>query len=512
MKNSNSRTVNSAKNLSIGAASQVLSLVLSFVSRTVFIAVLGNEYLSVNGLFFNILTLLSFTDIGIGSAIIYSLYKPLAEDNYEKIGKLINLFATAYRYIVIMIIVLGLSVIPFLDLIISHVPDIKENIVFLYILYLLNTVLSYVYGYKKSLLIADQKNYIVIAISTILNVLMVAMQVAVLFFTHNFVLFLCVMIVITILNNVASTVYVNYKYNWLREYENLKLEKAERYDIFTNIKNIVIYKFGSVIMNGTDNIIISSIIRTTLVGICSNYSMLINAVNSIIIQGMAGISASIGNYNVQASKQENESVFNQLCLLSFWGIGLISLIMVCLLNPFVYLWLGKSYMLTDIVVISLVLGFYSTMINTIPSSYRTAMGLFKEARLAPIIASFINLILSVVGAYVWGIVGVFLATFVARICTYCVVDPYYVYRKGFKSSPRRYYLDFAFRLALLIGIYLICRWIIGWIGLSGITGLIVDFLICFFVFNIIFFSLYAQNQYLKAATHKVIANYSKKKW
>jgi O-antigen/teichoic acid export membrane protein len=511
MKDSDSRTVNSAKNLSIGGASQVLSLVLSFVSRTVFISVLGNEYLSINGLFSNILTLLSFTDIGIGSAIIYSLYKPLSEDNHEKIGKIINLFATAYRYIALTIIVLGLCVIPFLDLIISDVPDINENIAFLYILFLLNTAFSYVYGYKKSLLIADQKNYIVIAISVGLNVLMVALQVAVLLLTHSFVLYLCVMIVITILNNVASTVYVNYKYYWLREYENLKLTKAERDDIFTNIQNIVIYKFGSVIMNGTDNIIISSILKTTLVGICSNYSMLINAVYSIIIQGMAGISASIGNYNIQSSKQESESVFNQLCLLSFWGIGLISLIMMCLLNPFVDLWLGESYMLTDIVVISLVLGFYSTMINTIPSSYRTSMGLFKEARFAPILASLINVILSVVGAYIWGLVGVFMATFVARICTYCVIDPYYIYTKGFESSPRRYYLAFAFRLALLTGIYLICRWIIGWFGLSGITGLIVDFMICLFVFNVIFFSIYVRSPYLKAVTHKVIANFSKKK-
>ena len=161
---SNNRTINTAKNLSIGAGTQILSLLLSFGIRTAFVVTLGIEYLSVNGLFANILTLLSFTELGIGSAINYSLYKPFAEDDREQIGKLTNLLKRAYNYIAIIILILGLCVVPFLKYIITDVPNIKENIPFLYILFLLNTVVSYVYGYKKSVLIADQKNYIVISI------------------------------------------------------------------------------------------------------------------------------------------------------------------------------------------------------------------------------------------------------------------------------------------------------------------------------------------------------------
>lgn len=506
MSQQKSRTVNTAKNLSVGILTQVLSLVLSFVTRTVFVWTLGNEYLSVNGLFTNILTLLTFTDLGIGSAIIFSLYKPLADDDKAKIGQLINLFKVVYRYIALAILVLGILVIPFLTYIVNDIPNVQEDIRFLYILFLLNTVASYVYGYKNSLFIADQKNYVVITIHTVLNVLLVGAQVLILFFTHNFVLYLVALIAITLLNNIISTRYANRKYSWIAEYEHLKLDKKERYAIFTNIKNIVIYKFGSVILNGTDNIIISALIKTTLVGICSNYSMLINAVHTIINQGVAGISASIGNFNVNASKEDNENVFNQLFLLSFWAIGLVSLLMFCTFSSFVKLWLGDEYVLENYVVVIMVLGFYTLMINTIPSSYRTAMGYFKEARFAPFYAAIINVVLSIVGAKLYGLVGVFAATIFARLFTYCIIDPYYVYTKGFESSPVKYYWRFCFRTSLLMIIYFVCQSIIIMINIEGIFGLLVDFCICLIIFNVAFVSIYWRNPDLQQAFSKIKHN------
>lgn len=491
---SSSRTLNTAKNLSIGAGTQFLSLILSFVTRTVFVVTLGNEYLSINGLFTNILTLLSFTELGIGSAIIYSLYKPLALNDRKQVGKFINLFATAYRYIATAILLLGLCVVPFLNLIISDVPEIKENISLLYVLFLLNTVCSYIYGYKKSLLIADQKNYIVITINTILNIMLVGIQVAILYSTHNFILYLLSFIGITLLNNILTTLYVNKKYSWISEYERFSLKPEERILIFANIKNIVIYKLGSVILNGSSSIIVSGMIKTTLVGICSNYFMIISAVTTIINQGVAGICASIGNYNVTASKEDNESVFKQLCLLSFWAIGMVSIVMSCLLTPFVKLWLGNEYLLDNIVVVILILGFYTLMINSIPSSYRTAMGFFKEARLAPLFAAIINIVAGILGAKLWGLPGVFLATVLARLFTYCIIDPYYVYKKGFEMSPKSYYLRFCIWIAILLVSYIGSYITIKSLGISGIVGLLLDVIVCLLFFNVVFFIIYGRNK------------------
>ncbi|WP_458410181.1 lipopolysaccharide biosynthesis protein [Bacteroides congonensis] len=501
-----SRTLNTAKNLSVGSGTQIFSLILSFVSRTVFVVTLGNEYLSVNGLFANVLTLLSFTELGIGSAIIYSLYKPLALDDKEQVGKLINLFATAYRYIIVVILLLGFCVIPFLSLIISDVPDVKENISLLYVLFLLNTVGSYVYGYKKSLLIADQKNYVVITIHTILNTILVGMQIAILYLTHNFILYLLSFIGITLLNNILTTVYVNKKYSWISEYECLKLKAEEWTPIFTNIKNIIIYKLGSVILNGSSNIIVSGMIKTTLVGICSNYFMVINAVTTIINQGVAGICASIGNYNVTASKEDNENVFKQLCLLSFWAIGMVSIGMSCLLTPFVKLWLGTEYLLDSIVVVILVLGFYTLMINSVPSSYRTAMGLFKEARLAPLFAAIINIIAGILAAKLWGLSGVFAATVLARLFTYCIIDPYYVYKKGFEMSPKSYYLRFCIWLAILVVSYIGSYIVIKALGVSGIVGLLMDTIVCLLFFNVVFFIIYGRDKDLRIAVNRIKKN------
>lgn len=500
---SNNRTINTAKNLSIGAGTQILSLLLSFGIRTAFVVTLGIEYLSVNGLFANILTLLSFTELGIGSAINYSLYKPFAEDDREQIGKLTNLLKRAYNYIAIIILILGLCVVPFLKYIITDVPNIKENIPFLYILFLLNTVVSYVYGYKKSVLIADQKNYIVISIYTVLNTVMIFVQIGILYFLRSFTLFLIAMIIFTLLNNIIATLYVNRKYPWIKDVEKLQLEKNEILPIFQNIKNIVIYKLGSVLLNGSSSIIISGLIKTTLVGLCSNYSMIISSVTTIINQGVAGIAASIGNYNVTATKSDNEKVFQQLSLLSFWAIGVVSLGMACLLTPFVRIWLGEKYLLDDYVVILLVLGFYMLMINSIPSSYRTAMGFFKEARLAPLLAAFLNIVLGVIGAKLWGLLGVFGATVLARLLTYCIIDPYIVYRKGFDKSPFIYYARFICWIIILSISYLISDYLISTIKVVGMKGLIVSSIISIVIFNIIFFICYWRNDTLHQALYRL---------
>lgn len=507
----NSRTINVIKNISIGATTQILSLILSFLLRTVFIITLGNEYLSVNGLFTNILTLLTFSELGIGSAIIYSLYRPLTEDNYEQCGKLINLFAKAYRYIAIVIFVLGISIMPFLDYIVNDVPNVQENIYYLYFLFLLNTVCSYVLGYKKSLLIADQKNYIVISIHMVLNIIQVVIQIISLYLLKDYIVYLWVMIGFTLLNNVVSTSYVNHKYQWIKTYENSNLSRFDRDNIFQNVKNIIVYKVGTVVLNSSSSIIISTFIRTTLVGICSNYTMVINAVFAIINQGLAGLSASIGNYNVVANANDNENVFHQLVLLSFWGVGLSSILLGCMLNPLIYLWLGKCYLLQESVVFSLVLGFYAMLINSIPSSYRTAMGLFREARFAPLGATILNVGLSIIGVKFFGLFGVFFASFLSRILTYCVIDPYFVFKNGFKSNPKKYYITFLIRLVIFCLIYYASINAINGIQLQyGWRKLIVSFIIGFIFFNLSFVILYYKNPYLRMALCNICKNLCKR--
>lgn len=445
--NNTSRIKSSVKNVGIGSALQIFALLLSFITRSIFLKLLGIEYLSVDGLFGNILTILNFTELGIGGAIMYSLYKPIAENDYEKIGALMNLFRQAYRYIACTILVLGLCVIPFLTSIIKDVPQVQESLSLLYVLFLLNTVCTYIYGYKKSLLIADQKNYVVLIIYQIVHTCQIAMQIVILFISHNYILYLLILICCTLANNIICTNYVNKKYNWLQQYLGNKITKGERKAIFSNIKSIAFYKFGAVILNGTNNIVISAFIKTTLVGFCSNYMLVINSITTIINQGMSGLMASVGNYNVKASNEENEKIFEQLDFIMFTFLSFICVGLCFFLNDFIVLWLGNNYVLSDGFVFTLVLSFYVLMINAIPSTFRVAMGMFKKARFFSFAAAIINLVLSIVFAKLFGLLGVFCANIIARFLCYTMVDATLLYTNKFNKSILTYIKTYLMRIA-----------------------------------------------------------------
>lgn len=498
-----SRVKYTIKNTWVSALSQVISLLLSFALRTIFIYSLGNEYLSINGLFTNILTLLSFAELGIGASIIFSLYEPIANNDQLKIGKLLNLFRKAYYFVAIVIAVIGLLLLPFLDNIITDIENI-DNIAFLYILFLSNTVLSYIWGYKKSLLTALQKNYVVVTIHLIVLCVQSVIQIFILYLTHNYVLFLLIMIASTVANNLISTLYVNRKYPFVKQYEHLVLEKVERKIIFDNIKAIVLYKLGSVFLSSTNNIVISAFIRTTLVGIASNYYMIVNAVSSLIGQCVGSITASIGNYNVTASDKDNLRVFNQLNFISFWIFGLISVCLAICLNPFIQIWLGYEYILDKATVLSIVVGFYIFVINCIPSSYRTAMGLFKQTRFFPMAAAVLNLILSILFAKIWGITGIFWSTAISRLVFFSMIDSYFVLKKGMNASPMLYYRSFFSELFFLTIIYVSIDKIIDCLAIPGVAGFVIYVLMTILVYNILFAILHFNNTEGKIAIKRLI--------
>lgn len=483
---SSERVVNSFKNVGYGSLLQVLSLFLSFISRIVFIDLLGNDYLSLNGLFSNILSLLTFTDLGLGSAIIFSLYKPLADGDKKHVTILIRWYGRLYVKIVSLIFVLGVLIIPFLSMFIHDIPDVKENVIFIYILFLLNTIVSYLYSHKKSFLIASQKNYIVLTIYQGVKVLQILLQLLFLIKTHNYICFLLVMIICTIINSIVLNIYVNRRYDWIKNHDNLDVSVIDKTKLYKNVKSIVVFKLGSVLFNGTDNILISSMISTYYVGISSNYVMIIGAVRSIIASGMSGLSASIGNYNVKSAPSFNETIFNQLMFISFWVFGLISVLLYCLLNNTVEILFGKDYLLSDYESRFLVLSFYVFAVNSIPSSFRTAMGIFKETRYAPLYGGILNIILSIILGKIIGLAGIFLATSISLLLSFSVYDVYYVYKIGFKKSFK-YYICVYILVSLYI--YIVCRVIYffsSFILVTSFLSLVIKLLFCFIVASFLF--------------------------
>lgn len=473
-----SRTKKSIKNVSVAMAMQIVNMVVGLVSRTIFIKLLGNDYLSVNGLFTNILTLLSFAELGIGNAIIFALYKPIAQKDEQKICQVLNLYKKAFRYIAKAIIVLGIVVIPFLGYLVKDVPDIKENIILIYGIFLFSTASTYFFSYRNALIIADQKNYIISIIKEIFSILRIFLQVTFLLITKNYIGYLLIEICVSLTSNIFCYQYAKKKYPFLTHYNKEELPKSEKDNILRDVKSLFVYKGGAAVLNGTDNIIIAVLLKIEFVGLCSNYSMVVSTLSGLLMQACSSITASIGNHNVVAEPKEREKVFRELNALSFFIFAFSAVCLAVLLNELIFVWLGADYLLDQMVVIAMVLTFLLTGMNQIPSTYRMTLGLFRKASFIPLLAAIINIILSLALGRIWGLFGVFIATSIAKLLTFSLFDPILIYRKGLETSAKRYYFTFFVRLVVVAVSYFASISIVGWINIDGIIGLFVKTATC----------------------------------
>lgn len=437
-----SRTVNSIKNVKTGAFVQLFNKILAFIVRTVFIKVLNTEYLGVNGLFVNILTVLSFTELGIGTAIIFSMYKPVAKNDKEKIKSLMQLYKKSYTIIGIIILSLGLCLLPFLNIIIKDVPNIKENIGLIYVLLLINTSISYFYSYKKSIIYAHQKQSVINNIDSIYYLFKSIFEVIFLILTKNFIIYLIIQIIGTLIENIIVSIKADKMYPYLKEKNIKKIPSSESKDIFNDVKSLFIYTIGGGLMNGIDNILISVLINVSTVGLCSNYNLVINSVKSIVSYAINGINASVGNLNASDNIEKKEQIFHQLTFINYIVYSFCGIAFIVLLNSFIKLWLGDKYVLALSVSIAMSMNFFLEGLRNPGYVYRTTLGLFKKGKLTPCIGAMANLILSIILCKYYGITGIFIATALAQLVSFCWIDPFLIYKYEFNKTPVKYYLKY----------------------------------------------------------------------
>lgn len=498
-----SRTANVIKNAKVAAIVHVINIVLNFIARTIFIKILGKEYLGINGLFTNILTVLSFAELGIGNAIIYSMYKPVAENDTNKIKALMNFYQKAYFIIGITVAVIGVSVTLFLKFIIKEIPNIEENIKFIYILFLLNTVLSYFFTYKKSIISAYQKEYIINFYKMLFAVIQTITQIIILCCTKNFILYLIIQIISTFLNNLSLSKKADNMYKYIKEKNDNRLNKKEQKNIFINVRALALYKFGSVILNGTDNIIISSMIGVTTVGIYSNYTLIINAVTSIIGQILNVFTASVGNLNAIGEKKQQERVLYEIFFISVIIYGFCGGALFILINPFIKIWIGKDYILSIGTVISIILHFYVNGVQFAPYTYRNTMGLFDRGKYAPVIAALMNIVLSIfLGKYI-GLMGIFFATSISRILTTTWVDPYLIYKYKIEGSVWKYFKKYILYIIVVIFDVTICYIVLNLIKDFGIVTLFMKLIIYTLITGGIYLACFYKTQECKNLINRV---------
>lgn len=426
------RKKSSFKNMITAVSSNVLTIIVGLVAQAVFIKILGSEYLGLNGLFSNVISMLGIVELGMGSAIIYNMYKPIAENNHEKIKSLMQFYKKSYRIITLIISIIGIMIIPF----IKYIVDIESvtvgiNVYLVYILFLLETICSYILSYKRSMLYADQKEYITNIIHMGYTILVNTMQLTFLYFTHDYYLYLIIKVMMRLVENIVISSYVNRRYSYLLDNNVTKLDSKTEKDIFQKIRALFFHKIGTFIVSGTDNIIISKYLGLVTVGLYSNYYMIINAVQTVINHIIQATRASVGNLLVTESKTKQFDVFNKIRFVNFWISCFSSICIFVIMDSFITIWIGYKFVLPTKVLLVLVINFFIVSSRSTYGAFKEAAGIFYEDRFVPIIESLLNIVLSIIFVKKFGLMGVFMGTIGSGLVLWCYSYPKYVYNKLF---------------------------------------------------------------------------------
>ncbi len=445
-----SRLKNSIRNSAFGLFAEVTTLILGFFVRYVFVHTLSEDYLGVNGLFTNILQVLSFAELGIGNAIVFSLYKPIREKDSTKICQYVSFYKTAYRVIGVAVAIMGLTLIPFLDIIIVDKPNIPDNLILIYLLYLANTVFSYFCVWKRTFMTANQERYIGTVVEQIFTIIQVIVQIVLLYTTHNFVLYLATMIISNQVRNLIIARICSQRYPVVKERPENDLTKEEKRSIFDNIKALLVYKLSGVCLNSTDNILIQAVISLKSLNFYSNYSMIIINFRLLANQLLNGITASVGDLNASDDTKGKESVFFKLLLISMWLYGLLSVGFTLCANNLIGVWLGEKFVIDKLVVASIALSFFVEGMQFPGFTYRTTMGLFRESVKAPVVSAVLNIVLSVIMGKLMGMSGIFVATAISRLVTTTWIDGYLVFTRRLKKSPAKFFMTYIMYFAFAV--------------------------------------------------------------
>lgn len=450
---------------------QGIYTVMSFFCRTVFIYSLGKTYLGFSGLFSDILTLLSLAELGVGTAILYSMYKPTAKGDHKQVAALLNLYKKVYNTIGVIITVVGFALTPFLKYLISDIPDMPE-IPVIYILYLLNTTASYFFIYKKSILITDQKSYVASLIYICTTTLQNLLQIVFLLTTHNFIIYLLIQIACTLANNIIISVYVDRHYSYLKQYKDEQLCKEDKQVIYNNVKAMFVSKLSSAVVTSTDNLLISKFVSTIVLGLYSNYTLFTTMLRTILSKIFEALTGSVGNLVALESSDRVYKTFRKIWFVNFWLVSFSCAGLFALVNPFITLWVGESYLLEERVVFIVCLNLYMRLIRNTFLTFNDTYGMFKQLKPKCIAEAIINLTVSLlfVGPMKMGIYGVLFGTFVSNITTNFWYEPYLLFKK-FGVSLKKYFLlfgEYILLTAISAGtMFWVCNYVIalnGWIG------------------------------------------------
>ena len=504
-----SRRKNYYRNISTGMVLKCVNMVTSFVNRTVFIYTLGAAYLGVSGLFTDILSIFSLAELGIGNAITFHLYKPLATDDKEEIKSLMFFYKTCYRVIGCVILVAGLCILPFLDKIITDVDHaIQVNIRVVYVLYLINTVTSYLFfTYKTTLLSAAQKAYKSQIIEIVYSLVSVILFSGILLTTHNFLMYLVVKIGSDIVKNVVISKEIDKIFPLLKEKDHKRFTKEKIKEITGNIYAVFVGKISGTIFTSTDSIIISKYISTVVVGVMNNYRMITTNITALAGMITGALLPAVGDMAARQSKEECRIRFKNYNFLCFWVYSFLAVCMLYTFNPFITAWVGKNMLFGRATVIVFVLNFWLDLILQMVYSFRAAYGLYKYGEYLQLIGAICNIFLSIKLIPVMGVTGVLLATSITNLPTF--LYPYYLYKYGFEHSAFEYYKNLFIQIIALLLACAVSGFLCQFAQIGGFGEFVLKGMICAIVTNVLFLLLFFRTPEFQFAKGEAINVWNK---
>ena len=506
----NSRTKNTILNVVGGMAVKTSGFLTTFITRTIFLYVLGIEYAGVSSVFTNVLTVLSFAELGIGTAITYALYKPIAENDNKQIGKLMNAYRKIYSTISAVIFLLGLCVLPFMEHVIKDAPSIKEDLRLIYLLYLANTSVSYLLIYKSTFLIATQKDHLVSKYKVIISIVMMVVECITLFVFRSFVVYLVCTIVSSFAQNLVVAKVAEREYPILKQKSKEKLEKSEKKKLFKDTQALAMYKVSGTVLNGTDSILISSLFGTSNAGILGNYNLIIGQIYSFVMIIFSATSASVGNLAATTDKKYQHKIFERMLFICFWLYCFCSTSLWTLLNPFMYVWQSGRHMFGEYIVALLVIELYIRGMLSPVTQFRTSNGLFVQGKYRPVIMAVINLVTSIILAKQIGVAGIFLGTIISRATTQLWYDPWLIYKKVFKISTLKYFKTyFIYGLVTFVCCILTSTLLNVVCPQAGMVKLLVGIILCVVIPNIVIIGLFHKTE-AYTATINIVRDILKK--
>ena len=478
------RTRNATRNIIYGTIAKIYQLLVPFAVRTAMIYVLGAEYLGLGSLFTSILSVLNLTELGVGSAMVFSMYKPIAEDDTPRICALMNLYRKYYRIIGSVILVVGIVITPLIPkLVKGDVPD-GISLIVLYWLNLGATVLTYfLFAYKNSLLSAHQRLDIGNKISMIVTTLQYALQIGAIFL-KNYYLYVIVALFTTALNNIVTAVIVDKMYPKYKPVG--KLDKKEIKIINRRIRDLFTAKIGGVVVDSADSIVISAFLGLTVLAMYNNYFYIMSSIFGFIGILFSSCTAGIGNSIIIESDEKNYNDLKKFLLIISWIAGVCTCYLLCLFQPFMKIWVGEKYMLSMPMVICMCCYFFLHEINRLINTYKDAAGMWHEDRWRPLVVSITNLGLNLLMVQYVGLFGILLSTVISMLFVGMPWLLYNLFTVIFHRNAFEFILRTLWYVVVTVISCVIFYWLCSYITIDGVIGFIVKGIVVFVGANFVF--------------------------